>query len=134
LTGLEDGAGNAIVSYTYDAAGRVIRKDMGNGTYTTYAYDLAGNLLHLINFAPDKSVNSRFDYTYDNLGFRIGMTTLDGTWTYQYDPARELTHAGFTSINKSVMPDQDLQYIYDLAGNRVQTIINGVTTHYVTNN
>ena len=26
---------------------------MGNGTYTTYTYDLAGNILHLINYAPD---------------------------------------------------------------------------------
>ena len=32
------------------------------------------------------------------------------------------------------MPNQDLQYVYDLAGNRTETIINGVTTTYVTNN
>ncbi len=33
-----------------------------------------------------------------------------------------------------MVPNQDLQYVYDLAGNRTETIINGVTTTYVTNN
>ena len=37
------------------------RQDNGNGTYTTYAYDAAGDLLHLVNYAPDGIVNSRFD-------------------------------------------------------------------------
>jgi RHS repeat-associated protein len=134
LAGLTDANGNLIVSYTYDAAGRLIGKNMGNGTHTTYTYDLAGNLLHLVNYAPDNSVSSRFDYTYDGLGHRTSMTTLDGVWTYHYDPAGQLTHAVFTSQDTSAVPNQDLQYVYDLAGNRVETIINGVTTQYVTNN
>ena len=62
------------------------------------------------------------------------MTTLDGAWTYQYDPDGQLTHAVFSSSNTSVVPNQDLQYVYDLAGNRTETIINGVTTAYVSNN
>ena len=68
LAGLTDGNGKPIVTYTYDAVGRLSRKDMGNGTYTTYQYDLDGNILHLVNYAPDGSVNSRFDYTYDISG------------------------------------------------------------------
>jgi RHS repeat-associated protein len=133
LAGLTDGNGRPIVTYTYDAAGRLIRKDLGNGTYTTYAYDLAGNILHLVNHAPDGSVNSQFDYTYDTLGRPMSMTTEEGQWTYQYDPDGQLTHAVFTSNNPDVVPNQDLQYTYDLAGNRTQTVINGVTTQYVTN-
>jgi YD repeat-containing protein len=134
LAELTDGNGNPIVTYTYDSMGRLIREDKGNGTYTIYAFDLAGNILHLVNYAPGGSVNSRFDYTYDSLGRRTSMTTLDGVWNYQYDPAGQLTHAVFASNNSSVVPNQDLQYVYDLAGNRTQTIINGVTTTYVTNN
>src|SRR5262249_2980447 len=38
LAGLQDGAGGRIVSYTYDSTSQLIRKDMGNGTFTTYAY------------------------------------------------------------------------------------------------
>ena len=140
LAELTDGNGNPIVTYTYDAVGRLSEKDLGNGTYTTYQYDAAGNLLHLVNHAPrpaagqDGPVNSQFDYTYNNLGLTTSETTLDGQWTYQYDPAGQLTHAIFVSNNTAVVPNQDLLYVYDPAGNRTETIINGVTTQYVTNN
>jgi RHS repeat-associated protein len=134
LDHLTDAHGNLLVRYTYDGAGRLQRKDMGNGTYTTYAYDLAGELLHLVNYAPGGTVNSRFDYTYDNLGRTTTMTTLDGQWTYQYDVIGELVHAVFTSNNPAQVPNQDLQYTYDAAGNRKSTVINGASTTYVTNN
>ena len=34
----------------------------------------------------------------------------------------------------SSIPAQDLTYVYDALGNRIQTIDNGVTTEYTTNN
>ena len=43
-------------------------------------------------------------------------------------------HAVFASNNPAVTPNQDLQYFYDAAGNRSQTILNGLTTTYTTNN
>jgi RHS repeat-associated protein len=134
LAGLTDGSGKAIVTYTYDLVGRLARKDMANGTYTTYAYDAAGQIWHLVNNAPGGAINSRFDYTYDALGRASTMTTLDGQWTYSYDAIGELAHAVFASNNPSSVPNQDLQYVYDAAGNRVSTTINGVTTQYVANN
>ena len=133
LASLTDVSGNLIVQYTYDTVGRLARKDNGNGTYTTYAYDAAGELLHLVNYAPDGTVNSRFDYTYDGLGRRMTEGTVDGTWTYSYDAIGELTHAVFASTNLAIA-NQDEAYFYDAAGNRTQTIINGVTTVYTTNN
>ena len=40
----------------------------GNGTYTTYAYDAAGNLTSEINYAGRQTtVNSSFTYTYNVL-------------------------------------------------------------------
>jgi len=133
LAGLTDGGGASIVNYTYDGAGRLIREDKGNGTYTVYEYDAAGQILHLVNHAPDGSANSRFDYMYDQLGRRMGMATLDGTWGYEYDDSGQLTHAVFDSV-KAEISDQDLTYVYDAVGNRIRTIINGVTTEYSTNN
>src|SRR5262249_9123967 len=85
------------------------------------------------NRAPDGGINSRFDYTYDSLGRRTNMTTTDGTWTYEYDAVGQLTQAVFDSTNPAI-PNQDLRYEYDGVGNRLRTIINGVTTTYVTNN
>jgi RHS repeat-associated protein len=133
LSRLTDRSDGLIVTYTYDAAGRLSRKDNGNGTYTTYAYDANGNVLHLINFAPNTTVNSRFDYTYDPLGRRTTMTTLDGSWTYAYDGTGQLTRAIFASTNPAI-PNQDLKYNYDAVGNRTSTVENGVTTIYVSNN
>ncbi len=133
LSALTDGSGNLIAQYTYDAAGRLSREDDGNGTYTIYTYDAAGELLDVVNYAPDGTINSRFDDTFDSLGRLITKATLDGTWTFTYDAVGELTHAVFVSTNPQVA-DEDLAYSYDAAGNRTQTVINGVTTDYTTNN
>ncbi len=131
LVALTDGAGAAIVTYTYDPTGRLARKDNGNGTFTTYAYDPAGDLLSLVNHAPDGSVTTRFDYTYSSQGLRTSETTADGTWTYTLDADGQLTHAVFASTNPAI-PNQDLAYSYDAAGNRTSTVAGGVTTTYAT--
>jgi RHS repeat-associated protein len=133
LSDLTDDAGARIVHYVYDAAGRLSEEDKGNGTFTTYKYNAAGELLHLVNHAPNGSVNSQFDYTYDALGRRTTMTTLDGTWTYEYDAVGQLTHAVFASTNPAVA-NQDLRYEYDAVGNRTHTVINGTATDYASNN
>jgi RHS repeat-associated protein len=133
LSSLTDGNGNLIVTYTNDNNGRLSLKTNGNGTYTTYQYDADGNVLHLINYAPNGTINSRFDYTYNALGLETTQITLDGTWTYTYDADGQLIQAVFASTNPSV-PSQDLAYSYDAMGNRTTTVINGSTIAYITNN
>ena len=91
LSTITDGTGAAIVTYSYDADNRLSRKDMGNGTYTTYVYDADGNVTSLINHAPDGTINSEFLYTYDSRGLVSSMVTLQGTWTYTYDALGQLT-------------------------------------------
>jgi YD repeat-containing protein len=130
---MTDETGAPIVQYAYDAAGRLERKDLGNGVYTTYDYDAAGQLLQLVNRNPDGSVLSRFDYTYDSRSRRTSMGTSYGLWTYQYDDVGQLTRAVLDSTDPQI-PGQDLTYVYDALGNRVRTIENGVTTEYTTNN
>nr|WP_255547371.1 RHS repeat-associated core domain-containing protein [Oxynema sp. CENA135] len=127
LTRLTNHNGETIVSYTYDDAGRLVREDNGNGTATTYEYDAGGQVLHVVNLAPDNSVNSRFDYTYDSLGRRTTMTTLEGTWQYGYDANSQLT-----SVQ---LPDgRTIHYQYDAAGNRIAVTDDGEATAYTTNN
>ena len=133
LASLTDGDNNLIVSYEYDAVGRLAREDKGNGTYTVYNYDLAGQLLSIENYAPDDTLNSSSVYTYDNLGRQTSLTTLDGEWTYDYDAVGQLTGAVFVSTNPDI-PNQNLTYEYDAAGNRINTIENGEATGYTSNN
>ncbi|MBX3439965.1 MAG: RHS repeat protein, partial [Planctomycetaceae bacterium] len=133
LSGLHDAADALIVSYTYDAAGRLSREDKGNGTYSLYTYDGNGRAASIVHHAPDDSINSRFDYTYNAVGQRTGMSTLDGSWTYTYDLTGQLVHAVFDSVNPEI-EDQDLRYFYDALGNRTHTEINGVATDYTVNN
>jgi len=137
LSELTDGSGNLIVQYTYDAAGDLIQKDMGNGTRTVYTYDGDGDVLSITNYAPNHvTINSFDDYTYDPLGNVLTDTNQDGEWTYSYDADSQLIQAVFTpnSADPDLLAAQDLQYVYDAAGNRTSETDNGVTTTYVTNN
>ena len=126
LSQLTDGTGNLISAYSYDAAGRLSHGANGNGTYTTYQYDLAGQLTHLVNFKADGTVNSRFDYTYDEMGRRTDVATLDGTTHYNYDAIGQL-------IGVTLPDDHYIEYHYDAAGNRTVVDDGGITTNYATN-
>ena len=129
LDQLTDGDGNLIVDYDYHpVSGQLVKETNNNGTYTSYSYDLAGQIISLVNShaQADGTVNSRFDYTYDSLGRRTEVATLDGTWSYEYDLTGQLMGAVFASTNPDI-ESQDLTYVYDAAGNRIQTIVNGVT-------
>ncbi|EDX85032.1 RHS Repeat family [Synechococcus sp. PCC 7335] len=132
LAELTDENDDLIVSYAYDEVGRLAREDNGNGTYTTYTYDSAGQVTSIFNYAPNDSVNSSYVYSYDALGQQTGVATLDGEWSYSYDAIGQLTGAVFASTNPDI-PDQDLSYAYDAAGNRTQTVVNGEVTNYVAN-
>ncbi|MEZ6134264.1 MAG: RHS repeat-associated core domain-containing protein [Pirellulaceae bacterium] len=128
-----DTAGDLVVGYSYDNVGRLSREDHGNGTYTTYEYDLASQLVGLLNHAPDDSLNSSYIYSYNGLGQRESMETLAGTWTYSYDAIGQLIEADFASIDSSI-PNQELEFHYDAAGNRIRTVRNGEVTDYGVNN
>ncbi len=126
LDRMTDGADVLIVDYDYDAAGRLSLKTLGNGVYTTYEYDSAGNILHLINYQPDSTVLSRYDYEYDVSGRRIAMTTLEGTFQYGYDALGQL-------IAVRHPDDRVVTYEYDAVGNRRQVIDGSEAIAYTSN-
>ncbi|MDM3855503.1 MAG: putative Ig domain-containing protein [Aphanizomenon gracile PMC649.10] len=127
LKQLTDKDAKNIVSYSYNALGQLSREDNGNGTYTTYSYDDAGQALSIINYKPDNSINSRYDYTYNQLGQRTSMTTLEGKTSYGYDLTGQLTSVALAS-------GRNIEYKYDAAGNRITVKDSGATTNYSTNN
>ncbi len=125
---LTDGSGNLIVQYTYNNLGELQEKLNGNGTYTTYAYDAAGNLTSEINYAPDgTTVNSSFTYTYNVLGEVTTMTDAAGNvTTYGYDATGQLTQV-------TLPGGQTITYVYNAAGDRTEVINNGTPTSYSSN-
>ncbi len=137
LSELTDGSSNLIVQYTYDNVGNLIQKSMGNGARTAYAYDGDGNVLSITNYASANGpVNSLDDYSYDLLGNVLTDTSQDGEWVYGYDADSQLITAVFTpnSADPDGLTAQNIQYVYDSAGNRESETLNGVTTTYVVNN
>ena len=127
LDQMTDGNDALVVDYDYDVSGRLSLKTLGNGVYTTYEYNNAGHLTSLVHYKPNDTILSSFDYTYDSDGRRTSMTTLDGTYTYNYDPLGQLI--------KVTYPDAHVvKYIYDAVGNRIEVIDDSVSIPYTTNN
>jgi RHS repeat-associated protein len=126
LSKLTDGSGNLIVSYTYNAASDLSGEQFGNGTSTRYTFDADGNVLSIVNLAPNGSTRSSYVYTYDNQNLPITMTTAAGTFTYAYDADGQL-------ISVQEPGGQTITYEYDAAGNRVAVVSNGTTTQYAAN-
>ena len=108
LTGLTSGTGELIVAYSYNNLGQLVKDTFANGTYTTYQYDADGNLIDLVNHAAGNTVLSSFAYTYDALGQKSSMTTIDGEWVYTYDTIGQLATAVFTPASDSSIPAQSL--------------------------
>lgn len=120
-------SGQVVATYAYDVLSRVVRRDLQNGTFTTYSYDSSSRLLDLINRKSTSAIISNFSYTYDNVGNRLTMTTLDGKTEYSYDAISQ-----HVSVIK---PDATTTiYNFDAAGNRISVIDGGGAIDYTTNN
>jgi RHS repeat-associated protein len=132
LQSLANEHANLIARYFYDAAGRLAGQSLGNGNYTTNLFDGAGRVSQVVNYRNDGTVNSSFQYTYDERGLCESLQTLDGAWTCQYDDLGQLIGAVFASQNSAV-PSQHLAYSYDAMGNRTGTSANGTANAYAAN-
>jgi YD repeat-containing protein len=130
---LKDANNALIIRYGYNENGRVSREDKANGTFSTYTYNLAGQLESVVNHKTASEVSSQFSYSYDSRGRQTREDSLDGVWEYSYDSASQLKLAIFTPVENGLVPAQRLEYFYDSVGNRTRTLENGVETDYVVN-
>jgi RHS repeat-associated protein len=136
LDTMTNGLGQLIVNYQYDNAGRLHRKTLGNGVYTTYDYNSAGQVTNLINAKADSTVLSAYAYEYDSSGRRTSMRVSqprpglpDGSWTeiYGYDPIGQLTSVNYSAPPNGTQGVSSVTYAYDAAGNRTQVQGDGGT-------
>lgn len=92
------GPGGYTVNCSYDNAGRLNRLTDGADDLTVeveYNYDADGQLKSIVQYAPYDSINSQFDYTYDDLGRQISTSTSDSLWGHRYDALGQLVQADF---------------------------------------
>ncbi len=125
-TKILDSKGNIIVEYVRDAAGRPIRKNYLNGSYTIYNYNVNGYITEVSNYKPDNSVISSFSYDYNNAGLRSSVSTAQGRIDYTYDDSNQLISA-ISSYS------DDESYLYDDAGNLTESVIGNSTINFETN-
>lgn len=94
-------------TYVYDAAGNLKSKIDFNGKTTTYTYDVSNRLASKV---PDASFSApTVSFAYMATGQRQSMVDASGTTNYTYDLRDRLT--------QRATPEGTLSYLYDAAGN-----------------
>ena len=95
-----------------------------SGIFAEYAYSQMDELTNIVWRAGDGGVLRSFAYGYNAVGMIANVVLETGTnIVYQYDDLDRLT-------GEIRSGEPGTFYGYDLAGNRTQTVINGVTNAY----
>lgn len=118
--------GEEVVTMDYNAAGQKTTQGYANGITTTYGYNENGWLSSIV--ADHDIMNLQM--TYDPIGNmteRKDMLDNARTESYGYDVISQLT-----SFKRGTTVDKSYQF--DLLGNRIKVLENGVATNYTTNN
>lgn len=118
--------GEEVVTMEYNVAGQKTRQTYANGVTTDYSYNGNGWLDGII--ADHEVLN--YKYSYDavgNITERKDLLDDSRTESYGYDVISQLT-----SFKRGT--SVDISYQFDLLGNRIKTIENGITTEYTSNN
>ncbi|MFB6295696.1 MAG: hypothetical protein ABEH66_02505 [Halobacteriales archaeon] len=119
-----EGPNGTGVSYAYDAEGRRTKAMYDNGIVTNYTYNAAGWLTGLRAVNSNGTVLFEYSYAYDAAGNRIRRTNGDGEVTrYEYDALDRLVRVTYPS-------GKTVSYSYDAVGNRISRSVNGSRTAY----
>lgn len=118
--------GDEVVTMKYNVAGQKTAQTYANGITTSYAYNDNGWLAQI---ADDKQVlNLKMSYdAIGNITQRKDMLDDTRTENYGYDAISQLI-----SFRRGTAVDNSYQF--DLLGNRVKVLENGIATNYVSNN
>ncbi|WP_298814483.1 RHS repeat-associated core domain-containing protein, partial [uncultured Chloroflexus sp.] len=112
--------------YIRDGVGNLVRQENPNNTVTVQTFDKANRILSVENRqnAGAGTVNSRFVYTYDEVGQRVTMAATYAwrnpsvvTTSYTYDPLRRL-------VRHEDSQGRWTEYTFDAVGNRLTMTTN----------
>lgn len=118
--------GNEVVTMEYNVAGQKTKQTYANGITTDYGYNENGWLSAIKDDHKVLDLAMSYD-AIGNMTKRADNLDASRTESYGYDAISQLT--SFTrgkTVNKT--------YQFDLLGNRVKTVENGVVTNYTSNN
>lgn len=118
--------GEEVVTMEYNVAGQKTKQTYANGITTEYGYNENG---WLSTIKDDHDILN-YDMTYDavgNMTERKDLLNAERTESYGYDVISQLT-----SFKRGSTVDKT--YEFDLLGNRIKTLENGVVTNYTSNN
>ena len=118
--------GEEVVTMDYNAAGQKTTQGYANGITTTYGYNENGWLSSIV--ADHDIMNLQMAYDpIGNMTERKDMLDNTRTESYGYDLISQLT-----SFKRGTTVDKSYQF--DLLGNRVKVLENGIATNYTSNN
>ncbi|KAL9963565.1 hypothetical protein ACROYT_G027086 [Oculina patagonica] len=107
------GRGDTLLKVEYNSQGMVSKRVLGNGAYSEYVLDPINlKLSRMVNYFPNGSISSYFNYNYDRKGRIIQLNTTLGNWHYKYDAASQLVETKNPQGNV-------VRYAYDKRKNRV---------------
>lgn len=118
--------GEEVVTMAYNVAGQKISQGYANGITTTYGYNENG---WLSSIKDDHDILN-YDMIYDavgNMTERKDLLDAERTESYGYDVISQLT-----SFKRGSTVDKSYQF--DLLGNRIKVLENGIATNYTSNN
>lgn len=118
--------GEEVVTIEYNVSGQKTAQTYANGITSNYSYNDNGWLSQIVD---DKQVmNLQMDYdAIGNIIKRRDIINEERTETYGYDAISQL-------ISFKRGSSVDNSYQFDLLGNRIKVLENGVATNYVCNN
>ena len=125
--------GEEVVTMAYNAAGQKTTQGYANGITTDYGYNENGWLQSIVaaggtEQSPNNIMNLQMTYdAIGNMTQRRDMLDEARTESYGYDVISQLT-----SFRRGTTVDKS--YEFDLLGNRIRTLENGVATNYTSNN
>ena len=122
------GTADVLLKLEYNSQGMLSKRVLGNGAYSEYVLDPVNfKLLRMVNYFPNGSISSYFEYNYDRKGRVFHVNTTSGSWQYKYDAASQL-------IQSTGPQGKIVRYTYDKRKNRVQVSEEpGNNTLYATN-
>ena len=115
-----------VVTYTYDALGRVTQATNSNNTKTQYTYTTGGLVKTIKNYTGTTLTSSSAYTYYPNGNVATDTENTGKVTTYLYDDLGRLTSEAITGTNNN----STLTYTYDDRGNRLTQSRGNATVTY----